>query len=244
MDLNDKQINRIKQLAARAKDTSSPAESELALSMLASMMERHGLDQAEMAALTGDTTAVNEIVEWTYQVITTGGHVQHRVAALSTVIEALGARTFYTQQKGRGYHGTTIIHAFATADVIATLEVVIPLLVERMEKLGDQVSRQASRASRLAGGHHSAAGCGARRGFFRGFADGIAVRIVKSREEDNEAGSDGRALVLRDRGLKVDEYMETTYGSSIKVKKAGQYDRDAYFDGIEIGASFDLVGSE
>ncbi len=117
----------------------------------------------------GDDTTLD------YDVNTTGGHVKHRLAAFATIADAMGGAINFSQEKGHGYHGSTTLHVLAPRSVINEIEAMLKAVEAAMEPLGDAVSKAVSREARATGKHHSSQGCFARRGFMRGFADGVVA---------------------------------------------------------------------
>lgn len=250
----DKVMDRIEAAMALAQNpAATQEEAETALAAVARLMDKHSITAEELrrrkAAEAGKEVEAEPIISWTFKINVQGGHALHRVAAFYSVIMAMGGRGFYTHSKikGAGYKADTVImHVFAQPAVIEDLKVFIPLMELQMERLGDAVSKERSRQSREAGGHHSGPGCHARRGFMRGFGAGIAFRITQGREEMEDQDSTGStALVLRDRATSVDEYMAKNHANP-KTAKAQKYDSAAWSEGHRAGVAFASpgIGSE
>lgn len=240
---------KLDQIAAAIKlaqdERGDQEQSEAALAMAAKLMAKYSITEEEVRRLAakdaGQEAKPEKIQTWTYAVNVQGGHALHRVAAFFSVVRAMGADGFYTHDKvkGAGYKNDTVtLYVVAQTSVVESLKVFLPLMELQMERLGDLVSKETSRKARLAGGHHSGPGCHARRGFMRGFGDGIATRIVsdtKQMAKEDESGS--TALVVQDRATQVAAYMALKH-PNLKSHAAQKFDSAAYREGHAAGVAF------
>lgn len=237
---------KVRQILAAIKlaqdENGDQGQTEAALAAVARLMEKHSITEEELrraaAEERGEEAAPEGIITWEYSVNVQGGHALHRVAAFTSVVQAMGAGVFYTHHKprGAGYKEHIVtLHVAAQPAVVANLQTFLPLMEVQMERLGERISKEVSRESRLKGGHHSGPGCHARRGFMRGFGAGIASRI-RQREEAADTGTSA-ALVLRDRASEVEDYMATNH-ADLKAVKPQKYDREAWAQGHAAGVAF------
>jgi hypothetical protein len=240
----EKAVEKIAKLLAAGNDpTLAPELSEQYLGRAAALMAKHSIEAEELRLAEGGEAGEgdDEIITWSFAINVQGGHAPHRVAAFWPVVRAFGANGYTTHQrfKGQGYKADIVqLHVIAQADVVAKIKDFLVIMELAMERQADVVSRLASSASRSMGGHHSLAGCKARRGFMRGFGQGIADRLSKSTEEYvAEDGTGSKALVVADRQARVEAYMNLHH-SDLKPARALQYDRSAYVAGRERGKAF------
>ncbi len=240
----EKALEKIAKLLAAGNDPMlTPELSEGYLGKAAALMAKHSIEAEELRLAEGGVAGEgdDEIIVWDMPISVLGGHAPHRVAAFWPVVKAFGADGYQTHQKtkGLGYkHDVVQLHVIAQADVIAKIKDFMVIMELAMERQAEVVSRAASSASRAAGGHHSLAGCKARRGFMRGFGQGIADRLTKSTQEYvAEDGTGSKALVVADRTARVTAYMNQNH-SGLKPVRALQYDRAAFVAGRERGKAF------
>lgn len=240
----EKAVEKIAKLLAAGNDAMlTPELAEGYLSKAAVLMAKHSIEAEELRLAEGGVAGEgdDEIIVWSMPINVQGGHSPHRVAAFWPVIRAFGANGYQThvRTKGLGYkHDIVFLHVIAQADVVAKIKDFLVIMELAMERQAEVVSRAASRDSRAAGGHHSLAGCKARRGFMRGFGEGIADRLAKSTQEYvAKDGTGSKALVVADRAARVDAYMNQHHGD-LKPARALQYDRSAFAAGRESGRSF------
>lgn len=243
-DKRESALKTIQTLLAKGNDpTLTPAESEAYLGRAAALMAKHSIEAEELRRAEGGEAGEgdDEIITWSFQVDNQGGHAQHRAHSYMSVVRAFGAGTFFThtRYKGLGYkHDRVIVYAIAQSAIIDKIKEFVVIMELAMERQAAVISRAASSHSRATGGHHSLAGCRARRGFIRGFGDGIADRLTAGTTEvvqEDETGS--KALVLADRKAQVEAYMAQHHGN-LKAVKVPAYDRAAYAQGRERGRSF------
>lgn len=240
----EKAVEKIAKLLAAGNDPAlAPELAEQFLGKAASLMAQHSIEAEELRLAEGGEAGEgdDEIITWTMRINVQGGHAPHRVAAFWPVVRAFGAHGYTTHQrfKGLGYkHDIVELHVVAQADVVARIKIFLTVMEPAMERQADVISRAVSSATKAAGGHHSLGGCKARRGFMRGFGQGIADRLVKSTQEYvAEDGTGSKALVVTSREARVQAYMDLHHGN-LKVARALQYDRNAYLVGRESGRSF------
>lgn len=239
----DRKMDQILAAIKLAQDErGDQGQAEAALAMVAKLMDKYSITEEELrrraAEERGEEAAPEGIITWEFPVNVQGGHALHRVAAFISVVKAMGAGAFYTHYKpaGQGYKFHEVkIHVAAQPSVVENLKLFLPLMELQMERLGEQVSKEASRESRLKGGHHSGPGCHARRGFMRGFGAGIADRVRQDKEKT--AGDTSKAVVLRDRASEVDEYMATNH-ADLRTVKPQKYDHGAWTQGHAAGVAF------
>jgi hypothetical protein len=244
VDPREQAIEKIRKLLAAGNDpTLAPELAEQYLGRAASLMAKHSIEAEETRQAEGGEVGQgdDEIITWSVPINVQGGHAPHRIAAFWPVVRAFGANGYTTHQrfKGLGYkHDIVQLHVIAQADVVAKIKDFFLIMELAMERQADVVSRLASSASRSMGGHHSLAGCKARRGFMRGFGQGIADRLTQSTSEYvAEDGTGSKALVVADRQARVEAYM-SLHHSDLKPARALQYDRSAYVAGRERGKAF------
>lgn len=240
----EKAVEKIAKLLAAGNDPMlAPELAEGYLGKAAALMAKHAIEAEELRLAEGGEAGEgdDEIIVWDMAINVQGGHSPHRVAAFWPVVRAFGADGYQTHQrfKGMGYkHDIVHLHVIAQADVIAKIKDFMVIMELAMERQAEVVSRAASSASRAAGGHHSLAGCKARRGFMRGFGQGIADRLTRSTKEYvAEDGTGSKALVVANREARVTAYMNANHGD-LKPTRALQYDRSAYATGRESGRAF------
>lgn len=235
---------KVAALIHQAKTTQYAEEAETLLAQVAVLMDKYALEDEDVRRAQGGEAGEgdDEIVQWSYDIDTQGGHAPHRCSAYEAVAAAMGAGTYHTTykpSKTAGYRDYVIkVHVIAQADVIENLKIFFPIMELQMERLAAQVSKQASSAARAVGAHHSLHGAHARRGFIRGFGRGVADRIGAGRQEtvaEDESGS--KALVVRDRQTAVTAWMDANVGE-VKHVKAQKYSGAAYQEGRERGYSF------
>ena len=235
---------KIAKLLANGNDPAvPPAVSEAYLAKAAALMAQHSVDAEELRRAEGGEAGEgdDEIVSFFMVMNNQGGHGVHRAHSYMAVIRAFGAGSYYTHNKikGLGYrHDVIKVYVIAQADVVAKIKDFVVIMDLAMERQAAQVSRNASSHSRANGGHHSLAGCRARRGFIRGFGQGIADRLTVSTEEYAAADESGsKALVLVDRKAQVETYMALHHGN-LKAVRGQAYDEQAYLQGRASGRSF------
>lgn len=243
-DVKARKLNQVLAALKLAQDErGDDGQTETALAMVAKLMAKYSISEEELrraqAAERGEEAEPEGIEAWQYPVNVQGGHGPHRVAAFASVASAMGAGVFYThrKRKGQGYKADEItLHVIAQPSVIANIKRFLPVVELQMERLGEKVSKEVSRRSREAGGHHSGPGCHARRGFMRGFGVGIADRI---RQDTRVAEGDtsSTALVVRDRASEVDSYMKANH-ANLRSTKAQKYDHSAWVAGHNAGVAF------
>lgn len=243
-DARESAIEKIqKLLQAGNNPTLGAEESEAFLARAAALMAQHSIEQEELRRAEGGEAGQgdDEIITWSFAVNTQGGHAPHRVAAYHAVIRAFGAGCFFTRNrpKGQGYTAEQVlVYAIAQAGVIDKIKDFLAIMELAMERQAEAVSRRVSAETRAAGGHHSSGGCKARRGFMRGFGQGIADRLTASTDgyvAEDSTGS--KALVLADRRAQVKAYMDLHHGD-LKPARALQYSSRAYAEGRESGRAF------
>lgn len=244
VDERGKALKRIERLLAAANNAGTPPEvAEDLLAKAATLMAAHSIEQEELRRAEGGEAGEgdDEIITWDFAVNTQGGHAPHRAAAYMAVVRAFGAGTYFTRYRpqGKGYTAEQVrVYAVAQAGVIAKLKDFLAIMELAMERQAETVSRRVSAETRAAGGHHSSGGCKARRGFMRGFGQGIADRLTQgTKDYVAEDGTGSKALVLADRQAQVEAYMKLHH-SDLKPARALQYDRRAYAEGRERGRSF------
>ena len=244
VDERGKALNKIAKLLAQGNDpTLAPELAEQFLAKAAALMAQHSIESEELRLAEGGEAGEgdDEIIEWAMPINVKGGHAPHRVAAYWPVVRAFGANGYTThyRPKGKGYiHHVVQLHVIGQADVIARLKDFFVIMELAMERQAEVVSRRESSATRAAGGHHSLGGCHARRGFMRGFGQGIADRLSKATEEYTAGDSTGsKALVVADRETRVKAYMKLHH-SDLKPARALQYDAVAFVEGRANGRSF------
>jgi Protein of unknown function (DUF2786). len=240
----EKAVEKIAKLLAAGNDpTLAPELAEQFLGKAAALMAQHSIEAEELRIAEGGEAGEgdDEIITWAMPINVQGGHAPHRVAAFWPVVRAFGANGYTTHQrfKGMGYkHDIVQLHVIAQADVVAKIKDFMVIMELAMERQANEVSRAVSSATRAAGGHHSLGGCKARRGFMRGFGQGIADRLTRSTQEYvAEDGTGSKALVVASREARVQAYMDMNH-SDLKPARALQYDRSAYVVGRESGRSF------
>jgi len=240
----EKAVEKIAKLLTAGNDpTLAPELAEQFLGKAAALMAQHSIEAEELRLAEGGEAGEgdDEIITWAMPINVQGGHAPHRVAAFWPVVRAFGANGYTTHQrfKGQGYKADIVqLHVIAQADVIAKIKDFLVIMELAMERQANEVSRAVSAATRAAGGHHSLGGCKARRGFMRGFGQGIADRLTRSTQEYvAEDGTGSKALVVADRQARVEAYMNIHH-SDLKPARALQYDRSAYAVGRESGRSF------
>lgn len=241
-DERESALEKIRKLLAAGNDPTLDAKAaEAYLAKAASLMTRHSIEAEELRRAEGGEAGQgdDEITTWSFVVNMKGGHGPHRAAGYMSVIRAFGAGTYFThyRPKGVGYMQQTLrVYVIAQADVITRIRDFLAIMELAMERQAAEISRRVSSATRAAGGHHSKGGCDARRGFMRGFGQGIADRLSSSTQELSQE-SDSKALVLADRSAQVKAYMDR-YHSDLKPARAIQYDRTAYAEGRQRGQAF------
>lgn len=244
VDERGKALKRIERLLMAANNAGTPPEvAEDLLAKAATLMAAHSIEQEELRRAEGGEAGEgdDEIITAQFPINTQGGHAPHRAAAYMAVVRAFGAGTYFTRSKpkGAGYTAEQVyVYAIAQAGVIAKLKDFLAIMELAMERQAETVSRRVSAETRAAGGHHSSGGCKARRGFMRGFGQGIADRLTQGTEDYvAEDGTGSKALVLADRKAQVAAYMKLHH-SDLKPARALQFDRRAYAEGRERGRSF------
>lgn len=244
VDPREKALEKIQKLLAHGNDpTLAPELAEQFLAKAAALMAQHSIEKEELRLAEGGDAGEgdDEISEWAFQINVQGGHAPHRVAAYWPVIRAFGAHGYSTHQrfKGMGYkHDLVQLHVIAPADVLVKIRDFLTIMELAMERQADVVSRRESSRSRAEGGHHSLAGCKARRGFMRGFGQGIADRLTKSTKDYvAEDGTGSKALVVASREARVAAYMKAHH-SDLKPARALQFDTSAYAEGRVSGRAF------
>lgn len=243
-DKRESAIEKIQKLLAAGNDpTLDAAVAEAYLAKAATLMAQHSVEQEELRRAEGGEAGQgdDEIITWAYAVNTQGGHAPHRVAAYHAVIRAFGAGSYFTRNKpkGAGYTAERVfVYAIAQAGVIEKIKDFLAIMELAMERQAEVVSRRVSAETRAMGGHHSSGGCKARRGFMRGFGQGIADRLTQGTEAfAAEDGTGSKALVLADRKAQVEAYM-ALHHSDLKPARALQYSSSAYAEGRERGRAF------
>jgi len=244
VDPREKALEKIRKLLAAGNDANLPADvAEGFLGKAAALMATYAVEAEELRRAEGGEAGEGDdaIEEWIFPISVQGGHAPHRVAAYWPVVLAFGADGYSTHQrfKGLGYkHDVVELHVIAQADVLAKIKDFFVIMELAMERQADVVSRRESSLSRQMGGHHSLAGCKARRGFMRGFGEGIARRLKKDVQEYvAETESSSTALVLADRAAQVKAYM-ALHHADLKPVRQLQYDRSAYVEGLSSGRAF------
>lgn len=243
VDERGKALEKIRKLLAAGNDPTIPADvAEQFLGKAAALMAQHGLEAEELRRAEGGEAGEgdDEIIEWAFPISVQGGHAPHRAAAYFPVVKAFGADGYTTHQrfKGKGYkHDIVHLHVVGQAGVVAKIKDFFVIMELAMERQADAVSRRESSLSRQMGGHHSLAGCKARRGFMRGFGQGIADRLRKDVQEYVGDQTSSKALVLVDRAAQVKAYMSLHHGD-LKPARALQYDSSAFVEGRRSGQSF------
>jgi Protein of unknown function (DUF2786). len=244
VDPREKALEKIRKLLAAGNDPTLPeGVAEGYLGRAAALMAAHSVEAEELRRAEGGEAGQgdDEIIEWAFPINVQGGHSPHRVAAYWPVVKAFGADGYSTHHrtKGLGYkHDVVHLHVIAQEAVIQKIKDFLVIMELAMERQADVVSRRESSRSRAEGGHHSLAGCKARRGFMRGFGQGIADRLRKDVQE-YVAGSESSstALVVADRAAQVAAYMKLNHGD-LKPTRALDYDRSAFGEGRGAGRSF------
>jgi hypothetical protein len=244
VDPREKALEKIRKLLAAGNDPTLPdGVAEGYLGAAAALMAAHSIEAEELRRAEGGENGEGDdaIEEWIFPINVQGGHAPHRVAAYWPVVKAFGADGYSTHKrfKGLGYkHDIVELHVIAQADVLEKIKDFFVIMELAMERQADVVSRRESSRSRAEGGHHSLAGCKARRGFMRGFGQGIADRLRKD-VQDYVAGSESSstALVVADRRAQVAAYMKLHHGD-LKPTRQLDYDRSAFGEGRGAGRSF------
>lgn len=80
----------------------------------------------------------------------------------------------------------------------------------------------------------------AKRSFIRGFADGVATKMRRAKEEVLKTATPGTDLVLVDRGKKVDEYIDSSM--SLGKARGRRYQTDGHGAGHQAGLRADVGG--
>jgi hypothetical protein len=240
----EKALEKIAKLLAQGNDpTLAPELAEQFLSKAASLMAQHSIESEELRLAEGgeEGEGDDEIVDWAMPINVQGGHAPHRVAAYFSVVRAFGADGYSThvRPKNAGYKDHVVhLHVVAQAGVVQKIKDFMVIMELAMERQAHAVSRRESSAARAQGLHHSLYGCKARRGFMRGFGQGIADRLSRGTEEYvAEDGTGSKALVVASREARVQAYMDMHH-SDLKPARALQYDTSAYVEGREYGHSF------
>lgn len=243
-DARESAIERIQKLLQAGNDpTLDAVVAEAYLAKAATLMAQHSVEAEELRRAEGGEAGEgdDEIIEWLFPINTKGGHAPHRVAAYHAVVRAFGAGAFFTRHrpKGQGYTAEQVhLHVIAQAGVVDKIKDFLAIMELAMERQAEEVSRRVSAATRAAGGHHSSGGCKARRGFMRGFGQGIADRLKQGTDSFAAEDSTGsKALVLADRRQQVEAYMALNHGD-LKPARTLQYSSSAYAEGRERGRSF------
>ncbi len=244
VDERGKALEKIRKLLAAGNDPTLPeGVAEGYLGRAAALMAAHSIADEELRRAEGGEAGNgdDEIIEWAMPINVQGGHAPHRVGAYWAVIKAFGADGYIThlRPKGKGYiHHIVHLHVIAQEAVIQKIKDFVVIMELAMERQADVVSRRESSRSRTMGGHHSLAGCKARRGFMRGFGQGIADRLTKDVEDYvSESTSSSTALVVADRRAQVKAYMKLHHGD-LKPTRALDYDHSAFVEGRQNGRSF------
>ena len=226
-------------------DNAAPGEAEAALAMVARIMSQHSITDEELrraaSAAKGEDAEPEDVIEYHFNVSVQGGHGPHRVAGYAAVVGAMGADCFFRRVRtpGMSYVGETItLTVIAQPSVVESIKAFLPIMELQMERMGEVISRRESHIARAAGKHHSAAGCYARRGFFRGFGAGVAERLRSGQEAElAETGNESKALVVVDRKAQVAHYM-ANHHPDLKAAKPMMYAAEGFAEGREAGYAF------
>lgn len=246
MALNTQQLEKVQALIAKANSTEFPEEAEALFAKAAALMEKYDLTNEDLrqqeAKMAGLTAADEEIVYWMYEIDTIGGHAKARMAAVHSVVVAMGARGFFNTGEGTGYRKTTHYTVIGQASVVDNLKIFIPTMMMRAETLSEAHGKAAIRAAKLDGTFYSNTGCNARRGYMRGFGSGVANRLRSQRDTEVAEGPDSFALVLRNRRITLDEHMKKHHSNLSKGGRGQKYDSASFRAGMSAGTAFGSPG--
>lgn len=240
-------IDKIQKLLAKAERAGTPAEAEAFQGKAEELMVKYAVDHAVLAAARNtEEQIVERVIEHTgiYQ------RQSHELA--SYVCDALGSlRTLisdgsrYRQPKPGKYKGSwekytkTYVIGFES-DVENALVLIASLQVQAHRA---QLSWWQTEQHRLYSWHTSMDKFRMRRSFLTAFNEEVWQRIYRTRRQvvkEASATTPGTDLVLKDRGDRVKSFIDSKYDLVTKKSRALQTDPDGARAGRLAGASADI----
>ncbi|WP_405799510.1 DUF2786 domain-containing protein [Streptomyces sp. NBC_01506] len=222
----------IKALLAKAEDpAASPAEAEAYFAKAASLMAKHGIEQAMLSEAEPGTDTLDS-QEFKIE----GTYVPDRATLLFAISHALGAQNIFWNltnwNTGKRYR---LVRIYAHASTLARIDVLFTSL--QLQALnGVQYGRPQPGESTTA----------YRKSWLSGFSSAVRKRLQLAEEsaaqEANEGGATGAELVLVKREQAVLAYFKGQH-PGVKHAPKRRLTGAGWKDGVKAGASADLGGS-
>lgn len=216
-------IDRVRKLLAKSERAGTPEESEIYMEKATSLIAKHGIDEALLAA-SGERLDEVESREYTF----TGSYQIQQAVLLHRIASALRCQSVrYQGQRGGG--GGAVVVGFAS-DLERVDLLYSSLNLQMLSQVKDVTPDYWSNEST--------------RGFRVSWAQGFSARVMTRLEEAekkavNETESTGAELVLRDRSAEVDSRYQSMF-PNVKKDRRKVGSASGYSAGVQAGNRADL----
>jgi hypothetical protein len=239
--MDQKLLNRVRALLAKAESTDFPAEAETYTERAHALMAQHGIEQAQLA----DAGKINdEIISM--RIDMTGTYTAEKTRLLVQIALACRSRTVRY-----GPPGSSAVAYCVVVGHKSDLERIEVTYTSLLLQAAGQIKHQ--RPPLDIYGDLTSSVTVYRRSWFNGFAYAVGARLeaieARAAAQDKaqqatttsgEPGTRSTELVLLDRKTKVDAAYNELFGDLPKVKSRNQINPDAYYSGQAAGRRADL----
>lgn len=244
-DKLEKMKVKIGNLLKLAENTNNPDEAETFTWKATQLMQQYGVEQHEIKQ---QSTAVDEMQVWQYQVNHKGGHGYFRANCAARIAEAFGCAVVFLNVRANSKFQA--IEIFGPESMISQLKIVLPLLMIHAEAGGIKAGKERradyykyrtdlytkTEMAQWATKHVN----DARRSFMYGFGSGAAERIRSMRlDVDHSQDSKGTDLAIVNIRDKSTAFMNSKYEKLGKLRNRSVHDNDAYGKGYLAGKAVD-----
>jgi hypothetical protein len=235
--MDQKLLNRVRALLAKAESTDHPAEAEAFTEKAHELMARYGIEQAQLAA---DGKITDEIT--TMQVDMTGSYTAEKTRLLSQIALACRCRAVLYSFPGSSAVAYVVIVGHRS-DLDRIEVIYTSLLLQATGQLQHQ------RPPRDIWGEPVSSVAVYRRSWFTGFSYAVGARLkaIEARaaaqaqtQQASTPGAPSTELVLVDRKTKVDAAYNELFSDLPTCKSTRRIDPRAYHAGSDAGRRADL----